>query len=77
MSQVSKPKGGLPYPEAVRVNPFLKPPAVWFPYKKVGQSATGELVLEGEDGALPAGGVALYAWGMDDVRFTDIVVRAD
>jgi glucose/arabinose dehydrogenase len=31
---------GIPYPEAVKKVPALVPPAVWFPYKKVGQSAT-------------------------------------
>lgn len=31
---------GIPYPEAVKRVPALVPPAVWFPYKKVGQSAT-------------------------------------
>ena len=31
---------GLPWPEAVRRMPFLRPPAVWFPYRKAGQSAT-------------------------------------
>ena len=31
---------GLPWPEAVRRMPFLRPPAVWLPYRKAGQSAT-------------------------------------
>jgi hypothetical protein len=31
---------GIPYPEAVAQVPALVPPAVWFPYKKMGQSAT-------------------------------------
>jgi len=31
---------GLPYPAALKRLPQLKPPAVWFPYKKVGQSIT-------------------------------------
>jgi len=50
LSHVPKPRGGLPYPEAVRANPFLKPPAVWFPYKKAGQSAT-DILLDGSGGA--------------------------
>ena len=29
-----------PWPAALRTIPHLKPPAVWFPYKKAGQSAT-------------------------------------
>jgi hypothetical protein len=35
---------GLPFPEAVKRVKHLKPPAVWFPYKKVGQSATDILL---------------------------------
>jgi arylsulfatase A-like enzyme/glucose/arabinose dehydrogenase len=35
---------GLPWPEAVRRMPFLTPPAVWFPYRKAGQSATDVLL---------------------------------
>jgi len=31
---------GLTWPEAVKRMPFLEPPAVWFPYRKAGQSAT-------------------------------------
>ncbi|MBT9558027.1 MAG: alkaline phosphatase D family protein [Myxococcales bacterium] len=34
----------------------------------------GQVVLEAEDGALGAGGVGLYAWGMSDVRFDDVGV---
>ncbi len=37
-------KSGYSWPEAVRLMPYLKPPAVWFPYKKVGQSATDILL---------------------------------
>jgi glucose/arabinose dehydrogenase len=40
---------GLPFPEAVKRLPQLKPPAVWFPYKKVGQSAT-DIVLDDSGG---------------------------
>ncbi len=35
---------GLPWPEAVKRMPFLTPPAVWFPYRKAGQSATDVLL---------------------------------
>lgn len=35
---------GLPWPEAVRRMPFLVPPAVWFPYRRFGQSATDVLL---------------------------------
>ena len=38
--------GGLPYPEALQQFPHLKPPAVWFPYKKAGQSATDVMLDE-------------------------------
>jgi len=31
---------GLSWPEAVERIPYLRPPAVWFPYRKAGQSAT-------------------------------------
>ena len=36
----------------------------------------GQVVLEAEDGALGAGGVGLYGWGMSDVRFDDVGVFA-
>ncbi len=42
--------GGLPFPEATKRLPQLKPPAVWFPYKKVGQSAT-DIMLDDSGGA--------------------------
>ncbi len=41
--------GGLPFPQAVKRLPQLKPPAVWFPYKKVGQSAT-DIMLDDSGG---------------------------
>ncbi|QDV48149.1 hypothetical protein Enr17x_01580 [Gimesia fumaroli] len=40
---------GLPFPEAVKRMPQLKPPAVWFPYKKAGQSAT-DIMLDDSGG---------------------------
>lgn len=40
---------GLPIPQAVGRLEQLKPPAVWFPYKKAGQSAT-DIVLDASGG---------------------------
>ncbi len=40
---------GLPYPEALKQFPVMRPPAVWFPYKKAGQSAT-DIMLDQSDG---------------------------
>ena len=40
---------GLSYPEAVEQIPPLKPPAIWFPYRKVGMSAT-DIVLDATEG---------------------------
>ncbi|TWT89205.1 DUF7133 domain-containing protein [Neorhodopirellula pilleata] len=40
---------GLPYPQAIAAMKELKPPAVWFPYKKVGQSAT-DIMLDQSGG---------------------------
>lgn len=41
---VKKIPDGLPYPEALKQFPQMRPPAVWFPYKKAGQSATDILL---------------------------------
>jgi hypothetical protein len=49
ISGVKKVTGGLPYPEAMKQFPQLRPPAVWFPYKKAGQSAT-DIMLDESDG---------------------------
>ncbi len=46
---VDKVPGGLPLPEALKQFPQLRPPAVWFPYKKMGQSAT-DIVLDESGG---------------------------
>lgn len=35
---------GLPYPDALKQFTAMRPPAVWFPYKKAGQSATDILL---------------------------------
>lgn len=40
---------GLPLPDALNAMPQMKPPAVWFPYKKAGQSAT-DIQLDASDG---------------------------
>ncbi len=40
---------GLPFPQALKEFPQLVPPAIWFPYKKVGQSAT-DIMLDASDG---------------------------
>ncbi|MCA9438881.1 MAG: hypothetical protein KC978_24060, partial [Candidatus Omnitrophica bacterium] len=42
-SPIAKPErveSGIPLPEALEKNPFLSPPAVYFPYRKAGMSAT-------------------------------------
>jgi len=49
ISGITSIPNGLPLPEAVKRIPHLKPPAVWFPYKKVGQSAT-DIVLDNSHG---------------------------
>lgn len=46
---IKKVPSGLPLPAALKEFPELCPPAVWFPYKKVGQSAT-DIVLDESDG---------------------------
>lgn len=40
---------GLPFPEAIKQMSQLKPPAVWFPYKKAGQSTT-DVMLDNSGG---------------------------
>lgn len=46
---IKKIPNGLPFPEAIKQMPQLKPPAVWFPYKKAGQSAT-DIMLDDSGG---------------------------
>ncbi|KLU03648.1 large, multifunctional secreted protein [Rhodopirellula islandica] len=41
---VEEVPNGLAYPEALKRFPQMQPPAVWFPYKKAGQSATDILL---------------------------------
>lgn len=40
---------GVPYPKALAMLPELKPPAVWLPYQKVGQSST-DILLDDTNG---------------------------
>ena len=47
--EVDKLSPGVPWPAAIPRVKNLKPPAVWFPYKKVGQSAT-DVVLDNTGG---------------------------
>ena len=47
--EVEKVSAGVPWPSALGRIKNLKPPAVWFPYKKVGQSAT-DVVLDNTQG---------------------------
>lgn len=49
INDVSNVPSGLPLPEALKRFPQLKPPAVWFPYKKVGQSST-DIMLDNSGG---------------------------
>jgi hypothetical protein len=46
---VSDVPNGLPIPQAMKQFSQLQPPAVWFPYKKVGQSAT-DIMLDDSGG---------------------------
>ncbi len=46
---VSEVPDGLPFPDAIQKLSILKPPAVWLPYKKVGQSAT-DIMVDASDG---------------------------
>ncbi|MCA9044696.1 MAG: hypothetical protein KDA69_10280 [Planctomycetaceae bacterium] len=47
--EVKEVPNGLPLPQALEKFPQLRPPAVWFPYKKMGQSAT-DIVLDASEG---------------------------
>jgi len=40
---------GVPFPMALAQFPAMKPPAVWFPYKKMGQSTT-DILVDASDG---------------------------
>lgn len=49
ISGITSIPNGIPFPEALKRLPQLKPPAVWFPYKKVGQSST-DIMLDNSGG---------------------------
>jgi glucose/arabinose dehydrogenase len=49
IQDVKEVPDGIPMPEALKKMPQLKPPAVWFPYKKMGQSTT-DIVLDASGG---------------------------
>ena len=46
---VSTIPDGLPFPDALKSLSILKPPAVWLPYKKIGQSAT-DIMVDASEG---------------------------
>lgn len=46
---VERIPAGVPYPTALKEFPQLRPPAVWFPYKKAGQSST-DIMLDASKG---------------------------
>jgi hypothetical protein len=50
VSGIERVPNGVPLPVALQNFPQMKPPAVWFPYKKMGQSAT-DIMLDASDGA--------------------------
>nr|WP_147868567.1 hypothetical protein [Stieleria maiorica] len=50
ISGVDKVPSGLPLPQALEQFKALRPPAVWFPYKKMGQSTT-DIMLDESGGA--------------------------
>jgi hypothetical protein len=47
---VTSVPNGVPLPDALKQFTQLRPPAVWFPYKKMGQSAT-DILLDASDGS--------------------------
>lgn len=49
VSDIEEVPNGLPLPAAIAKFPELCPPAIWFPYKKVGQSAT-DIVMDNSGG---------------------------
>lgn len=46
---ITRVPSGIPFPDAVKSFPQMKPPAVWFPYKKMGQSTT-DIMLDASQG---------------------------
>jgi len=51
----------IPYPEAVKLNPELTPPAVWLPYAEICQSATDHRVRHDGNRFGPFGGQLFVA----------------
>lgn len=49
LADIDQIPDGVPFPEAIRQFPKMKPPAVWFPYRKAGQSAT-DIVVDASEG---------------------------
>ncbi len=49
IKDITSVPNGVPLPDALQRMPQLKPPAVWFPYKKVGQSST-DIMLDDSGG---------------------------
>ena len=49
LDDVAEVPNGLPFPDAIKRFSQLRPPAVWLPYKKIGQSAT-DVMLDASDG---------------------------
>jgi glucose/arabinose dehydrogenase len=49
ISGIRELPAGTTYPDAIQQLPQLKPPAVWFPYERMGQSAT-DVMLEASGG---------------------------
>jgi hypothetical protein len=49
ISVISQIPDGVAYPTAIAKFRQMKPPAVWFPYKKMGQSTT-DILLDSSDG---------------------------
>lgn len=50
LAKIDAIPNGVPFPSALRSLPQMVPPAVWFPYKKMGQSAT-DVMLDQSSGA--------------------------
>jgi len=50
LHKIEQIPSGLALPAALARLPQMKPPAVWFPYKKMGQSTT-DILLDASDGA--------------------------
>ena len=49
LAGITSVPNGLPFPDALQKFPQMVPPAVWFPYKKMGQSAT-DIMMDNSGG---------------------------